>query len=238
MGGDALERRVVRAAEAALAQRQYVSAVDVLVGLGWLAPPHVDAWRQGRVECLERTVQANLSKVSTAMRLFRRWAQDHGLAASETSYVARTRDRRTLRFSVSGEPAIERAYRTHWISPELSVAKRRRLTEHQSRPPDLVVVSPLKDWTCTACSGTGDLLLMQDAGPVCLRCAGLDHLVFLPSGDAALTRRAHRASDMSAVVVRFSRNRKRYERQGLLVEAAALAQAEQRCPAPSSDGVS
>ncbi|HWR47634.1 MAG TPA: DUF2293 domain-containing protein, partial [Pseudonocardiaceae bacterium] len=118
------------------------------------------------------------------------------------------------------------------------VAKRRRLTEHQSRPPDLVVVSPLKDWTCTACSGTGDLLLMQDAGPVCLRCAGLDHLVFLPSGDAALTRRAHRASDMSAVVVRFSRNRKRYERQGLLVEAAALAQAEQRCPAPSSDGVS
>jgi hypothetical protein len=143
----------------------------------------------------------------------------------------------TLRFSVSGEPAIERAYRTHWVSPELSEAKQRRLAEQQSRPPDLVVISPLKDWTCTACSGTGDLLLMQDAGPVCLRCAGLDHLVFLPSGDAGLTRRAHRASDLSAVVVRFSRSRKRYERQGLLVEAAALAQAEQRSPTPSSDGV-
>lgn len=145
MGGGALEQRVVRAAEAALAQRQYVSAVDVLVGLGWLAPSHVDAWRQGRVECLERTVQANLSKVSTAMQLFRRWARGRGLAASETAYVARTRDRRTLRFSVSGQPAIECAYRTHWVSPELSAAKRARLAEQQSRPPDLVVISPLKD---------------------------------------------------------------------------------------------
>jgi hypothetical protein len=54
----------------------------------------------------------------------------------------------------------------------------------------------------------------------------MDHLVFLPSGDAGLTRRAHRASELSAVVVRFSRTRKRYERQGLLVEGAALAQAE------------
>lgn len=69
---------------------------------------------------------------------------------------------------------------------------------------------------------------MQDAGPVCLGCAGLDHLTYLPSGDAQLTRRAHRASDMSAVVVRYSRGRKRYERQGILVEAAALADAERQ----------
>jgi len=144
MGGSSLEQWVVRAAEAALAQRRYVSAVDVFVGLGWLAPSHVDAWRQGRVECLERTVQANLSEVSTAMRLLRRWAESRGLAASETSYVAWTRDRRTLRFSVSGEPAIERTYRPHWVSPELSAAKRRRLAEQQSRPPDLVVIGSLR----------------------------------------------------------------------------------------------
>ncbi len=224
------------AAEAALAEYQYVSAVDVFGGLGWLVGPHLDAWRQGRVECLECAMQVNLPKLSTAMQLFHRWAQDRGLTPSETAYVARTRDRRPLRFSVSGEPEIERAYRTHWVSPELSAAKRRRLAEQQSRPPDLVVISPLKDWICTTCSGTGDLLLMQDAGPVCMRSAGLDHLVFLPSGDAGLTRRAHRASDLSAVVVRFSRSRKRYERQGLLVEVAALAQAQQ--PRPTSDGVS
>jgi len=54
----------------------------------------------------------------------------------------------------------------------------------------------------------------------------LDHLVFLPSGDAALTRRATKASSLSAVVVRGSRSRKRYERQGVLVEEPALALAE------------
>jgi hypothetical protein len=55
------------------------------------------------------------------------------------------------------------------------------------------------------------------------------HLVFLPSGDAALTRRAKANSRLSAVVVRFSRARKRYERQGILVEEDALDQAEAEC---------
>jgi hypothetical protein len=94
---------------------------------------------------------------------------------------------------------------------------------------DLVVVSPLRDWTCHACGGTGSLLVMEDAGPLCMRCADLDHLVFLPSGDAALTRRARRGSRLSAVVVRFSRARRRYERQGSLVELVALERAEADC---------
>jgi hypothetical protein len=57
----------------------------------------------------------------------------------------------------------------------------------------------------------------------------MDHLVYLPAGDAALTRRAKKASGLSAVVVRFSRTRRRYERQGILVEEAALEQAEREC---------
>ena len=163
------------------------------------------------------------------MRHFRRWAQSRGLRPSETSYVARTRDRRTLRFSESGEPSIELAYRTHWVSPELSERGRERLAERQSRPPDLVVISPTRDWTCSACGGTGDLLIMDGPGPLCLTCAEMDHLVYLPAGDAALTRRSKAASRLSAVVVRFSRARKRYERQGVLVEEDALAAAEQQC---------
>jgi hypothetical protein len=62
-----------------------------------------------------------------------------------------------------------------------------------------------------------------------MACAEMDHLVFLPSGAAAVTRRAKRASRLSAVVVRFSRTRGRYERQGILVEEAALEQAEAEC---------
>lgn len=101
--------------------------------------------------------------------------------------------------------------------------------ESPGHGPDLVVVSPLKEWRCAECGGGGDLLTMDDKGPLCLSCTDMDHLVFLPSGDAALTRRARRASALSAVVVRFSRARRRYERQGSLVEEAALERAEAEC---------
>jgi hypothetical protein len=65
--------------------------------------------------------------------------------------------------------------------------------------------------------------------PRCLDCADLGHLVFLPRGDTALTRRSREESALSAVVVRFNRRRGRYERQGVLVEEAGLARAEERC---------
>ncbi len=94
---------------------------------------------------------------------------------------------------------------------------------------ELVVISPLRDWTCRECQASGDLLVMEGSGPLCLACAELDHLVFLGAGDAALTRRAKAASNLWAVVIRFSRSRKRYERQGLLVEEQALQKAESEC---------
>jgi hypothetical protein len=110
-------------------------------------------------------------------------------------YVARGLSRRPLRFSKSGDPAIERACRTQWVSPELSDSKRTRLIERESRPSDLVVISPTKEFTCSACGTlSSDLLIMEDAGPVCMTCAEMDHLVFLPAGDAALTRRAKATS--------------------------------------------
>ena len=160
-----LEERVVKAAEEALADRHFVTAIDVLVGVGWLTTPQVDRWRQGRVDYLERQVTANLSKISTAMAAFRRWAHKQGLNPSETAYLSRSRDHRPLRFSKSGDPAIEAAYRTHWVSPELSEAKKERLAEKQGRAPDLVVISALKEWICTECAGTGDLLFMEGDGP-------------------------------------------------------------------------
>src|SRR5687768_3529320 len=70
---------------------------------------------------------------------------------------------------------------------------------------------------------------MEAEQPLCLPCARLDHLEYLPSGDAALTRRAAKYSGRTAVVVRFSRTRARYERQGLLVEKDGMEKAEQEC---------
>ena len=73
------------------------------------------------------------------------------------------------------------------------------------------------------------ITLDREKGAVCLSCADLDHLVFLPAGDAALTRRSKKNSTLWAVVLKWSRARKRYERQGLLVEEDAVEAAEQEC---------
>ncbi len=73
------------------------------------------------------------------------------------------------------------------------------------------------------------ILLAGDRGALCMSCADLDHLVFLPSGDAALTRRARKYSTLHAVVLKWSVARKRYERQGLMVEEEALDRAEEEC---------
>jgi hypothetical protein len=97
---------------------------------------------------------------------------------------------------------------------------------------DIVVFSILRDSVCAECQeeiGKGRFLRMEGERPLCLACADLDHLVFLPRGDTALTRRASKYSTLRPVVVRFSRSRGRYERQGILVEEAALERAEREC---------
>lgn len=88
----------------------------------------------------------------------------------------------------------------------------------------------------TKCSECGQELwpgrkitLNRDRGALCLGCADLDHLEFLASGDAALTRRASKHSQLRAVVLQWSRMRKRYERQGILAETEAIERAEAEC---------
>jgi hypothetical protein len=222
-----LDERVTEAAEVALAHQKYVTAVDVLLGVGWLPPSLLKQWERGQAACLEETMQVNPLTLSEALRLLQAWAERNGLAPSETEYVARTPQRQVLRFSRSGDAAVERLYRTRWVSPELPEKKRERLVEKASRAPELVVIWPRnQDWKCHRCGGSGDFLMMQNEGPACLNCVGLGDLEFLGAGDAKLTRRAKAKSARHAIVVRFSKTRKRYERQGLLVEPQALKEAE------------
>lgn len=129
-----LDHRVRLAAEAALAAKNYASALDVLIGMGWLAPDKADAWRRNDIDYLERVVGANLARISMAMHLFRSWATKEGLVPRESAYVARRPGRPALRFSKSGEPNIERQYRTHWVSPTLREAARARRTGDANQP--------------------------------------------------------------------------------------------------------
>jgi hypothetical protein len=94
----------------------------------------------------------------------------------------------------------------------------------------LLAFQPLRRKHCAGCRrGPLPVLVLEDTAPRCLDCADLGHLVFLPRGDTALTRRSREESGLSVVVVRFNRRKGRYERQGVLVEEAALAREEERC---------
>jgi len=141
---DSLERRVVAAANAALDRNRFVAPVDVLTGLGWLRAEHAEAWRRGRVPYLERVTVASLGKLGKALRILRRWAERRGLQPRETVYVSWTKGRHRLRFTKTGDENLERAYRTHWISPELMAAKRRQTAE-KSQPQARQCASAIRD---------------------------------------------------------------------------------------------
>jgi hypothetical protein len=95
----------------------------------------------------------------------------------------------------------------------------------------MTVMAAQNAFECESCGDRRDFLLKGKAGGVCLDCANLGHLEFLPSGDAALTRRARKASRLSAVVVCWSTRRYGYgyERQGILAEPAAIERAAREC---------
>jgi hypothetical protein len=225
----ALEERVARAARAVLAKQQHASVLEVLSELGWLPWTLVEQWRQGRFEYLHSRVQVSRDKLADALSYLDAFAEREGLVRTEIEYREASRDQRVLRFTQNGDADLERWYRTQLVSPALSEAKRKRLAERQNKAPDLVVLVALGDWTCAGCGATGPYLFMEHGRPHCLDCVDLGHLVFLPAGNAALSRRAKQASGLAAVVVRLNSKRKRYERQGILVEEAALELAEEQC---------
>lgn len=103
----------------------------------------------------------------------------------------------------------------------------------KSKTKEIVVFSVRgRDSECADCKGDlsrGGLLVKEGEKGLCMSCADLDHLVFLPAGDAALTLRAGKYTGAKIVLVRFSRPRRRYERQGIFVTEEALERAEQEC---------
>jgi len=128
-----LEHRLVAAANADLRRHRFVAPVDVLIGLGWLRKEHAEACRRRRVAYLEQVTEASLGKLSSALRILQSWAQSEGLQPRETIYVSWTPSRHRLRFTKTGEENLERAYRTHWISPELIEADQQRKAEAAAR---------------------------------------------------------------------------------------------------------
>jgi hypothetical protein len=110
--------------------------------------------------------------------------------------------------------------------------------EEMTMPPSKenqpVVYILRRDTHCERCKRElwkSDFICLTGKDAACLECAGLAHLEFLPSGDAAVTRRATKYSGISVVVMKKSAARKRSERQGILVEPEAIRRAEEESAA-------
>ena len=95
---------------------------------------------------------------------------------------------------------------------------------------DRIVFILRRETQCGRCAkelGKGNFICLSGNEALCRDCAGLAHLEFLPSGDAAMTRRATKYSSQHVVVMKKSAARKRSERQGILAEPEAIRRAEE-----------
>jgi hypothetical protein len=232
------QERVIQAAERALKQNGAVGPLELLQEMRFLHPVHVAGWRMGNEDyrVLENWIRVGPEKFQKTVLHFQEWAKQRGLQTIEASFIRQSPgSTETLQVTEDGDPDCERFYRTYYAHGDLAEKKSARLTARLNKAPELVVFDKVSEGgDCNECGielEKGSLLFMEKNQPLCLSCADLDRLVFLPAGDTALTRRARKHSSLAAVVVRFSRARKRYERQGLLVTEEALAKAEDECAA-------
>ena len=93
--------------------RGYAAPVDVLMDIGVLEKKKYDDWRAGRVPFLEAVCTANLHKLSEMMKKIRSFAVKNGWKPSVSSYKHKGKP---LRFSKTGNPKIEEAYATHYVT--------------------------------------------------------------------------------------------------------------------------
>ncbi len=99
---------------------------------------------------------------------------------------------------------------------------------------DRIVFILRRNTECDRCHcerGKGNFICLAGGKALCLKCAGLSDLEFLPCGDAAITRRAAKYSSQYVVVMKKSAARRRSERQGILVEPEAIRRAEEESAA-------
>jgi hypothetical protein len=239
---NAFRDRVRAAAEAALKAEGAVGPLELFQHMQLLHPCHVEGWRQGNpyYRALEPSIQVGQEKLDKTLRFFEEWIQERGLRPLEAPYTRQTpRGPEPLQVTENGDPEREQFYRIRYAPAGLSGPKAKRLSGKLAKAPGLVVFLKVSaEGNCVECGAeliNGNFLFLEKGRPLCLACADLDRLVFLPAGDTALSRRARKHSPLSAVVVRFSRTRRRYERQGLLVTAAALAQAREECAADAPE---
>lgn len=113
---DKYYKRIVRAVEMIVERQGFVAPIDLFIEMGLLEKDAIAEWRAGRLTFLERAICCNLACASRILRILRLHALDLNLRPSHTGYMRRTRSgRMRLRFTKTGEPALEQAYAQHFV---------------------------------------------------------------------------------------------------------------------------
>jgi len=80
---------------------------------------NVQAWHNGRVQCLDEMVQGSPEKLLKVIEIFQQWAARRGLRSEDlpphASFIPRPPKYRTA----SQVPVLEQAFRRHFVSPQL-----------------------------------------------------------------------------------------------------------------------
>lgn len=115
---DPLYPRIECTVAAIFEQGQVVTPVDVLVGMGLLAPSRLTNWRRGRIPYLEQVIDCNLARLSRLLRILQFHAHDLKLMPSATVYMRwGTGPKQRLRFTKTGDAKLEEAYTRHFVWP-------------------------------------------------------------------------------------------------------------------------
>ena len=105
---------VVRAVARILMRWDVVAPVDVLLEMGNLSRSDYDAWRAGRVPCLESVFEGNLAQANRILRIIGFHVHDLDMIPVHGEYRRIGSSKTRLRFSKSGQRPIEEAYAMHY----------------------------------------------------------------------------------------------------------------------------
>jgi len=226
--GNTIRERVEEAANTILASAGRATTFDVLMHLSWLHDGHIKLW-QRRHQCfefLEPEMQSTPQRRRQVLEHFEHWGKERGLETTSVAFFPTVRDPQDeLQVTPGGDPQLERLFRLCFIAPKLNEKKRQAIKEKVQKKPDLLVFVCFRTDTCAECDaeiGKGSFVFLSAADVLCLTCADLDRLVFLPSGDVALTRRARKHSRLSAVVLEHNRRLRRQHTSPLLFHQRQL----------------
>jgi hypothetical protein len=113
---DPLFPRIERAVADIRAKSKVVAPVEVLIGMGLLAPEKFEVWRFGRLPYLERAIGCNLTRLSRLLRILRFHARKLKAVPSHTAYMRWGKgQKQRLRFTKTGDPGLEEAYARHLV---------------------------------------------------------------------------------------------------------------------------